>query len=176
MLLSSRDPQRARCIDDGDDHDAHIRKDGTHMLAIRNAPSSRQMILTASAKTMFCRTMRSVCREMRIASEILEGSSSIRTMSAASMAASKKPRGFPSIPMSALESTGASYRYRPLRMESSLPFSAAGAIPPHEPCHPAAVRCALCCRPALAADWLSPVSITQRRTSAFRERIASAFG
>ena len=51
-----------------------------------------------SANTMFCFTMRSVFREIRMARAILEGRSSIRTMSAASIAASE-----PMLPMAIVQ-------------------------------------------------------------------------
>ena len=79
------------------------------------------------AKTMFCRTIRSVFREIFMARAILEGLSSISTMSAASMAASE-PMAPMAMPMSARVSTGASLMPSPTK--ASLPvrsFRSAGS-------------------------------------------------
>ena len=65
-------------------------------------------------RQIFCRTIRKVFLEIRIAVLILEGASSIRTISAASMAASE-PRPPMAMPMSARERTGASLIPSPMK-------------------------------------------------------------
>ena len=96
----------------------------SHILATPTAVSSRQAILMPMAKTMFWWTMRRHLREMAMALAILRGSSSIRTMSAASMAASE-PMAPIAMPMSARESTGASLMPSPTKASASFGLSLA---------------------------------------------------
>ena len=77
------------------------------MLATPTAPSTRQMSLTPMANQIFSYTMRRHFLEIRIALAIFSGSSSMSTISAASMAASE-PMAPMAMPISALERTGAS--------------------------------------------------------------------
>lgn len=70
-------------------HNTNISEDRNHILAIPRAPRIRHMALTANANVIFSYTIRIVFLEIFIARAILAGSSSIRTMSAASMAASE---------------------------------------------------------------------------------------
>ena len=92
----------------------------SHMVAKPTAANTNTANFTPSAKTMFCHTMRMVLRAMRIAEAILEGLSSIRTMSAASIAASD-PIAPMAMPISARVSTGASLMPSPTK--ASFPFS-----------------------------------------------------
>ena len=91
----------------------------SHIFAIPSAPNTKQMNLTANAKTIFCFTILNVLVEIFIAREIFNGSSSIKTTSAASMAASL-PRPPIAIPISARESTGASLIPSPTKASFSL--------------------------------------------------------
>lgn len=77
----------------------------SHILAAPKAPIARTINFTPRAKTIFCITIRSVLREIRTTAAIFLGSSSIRTISAASIAASD-PMLPIAIPTSARESTG----------------------------------------------------------------------
>ena len=76
--------------------------------------------MIAIAKIIFCFTIRNVRLEMEIASLILERSSSMMTMSAASIAASL-PSPPIAIPISACTSTGASFIPSPTK--ASVLFS-----------------------------------------------------
>ena len=82
-------------------------KTASQILAAPIAPRMRTAALTDRAKTIFWRTMRTVLLERRMALAILEGLSSVRTMSAASIAASL-PSAPMAMPTSALARTGAS--------------------------------------------------------------------
>ena len=94
-------------------------KIAAHMFAAPTATSARQANFTTRENTMFCLTMPMHLREMRMALAIWSGSSSIRTMSAASMAASL-PIAPIAMPMSARVRTGASLMPSPTN--ASLPF------------------------------------------------------
>ena len=96
----------------------------THILAIPIAARIRQITLTARAKTMFCFTIPRHFREILIAFGILSGSSSIRTISAASIAASD-PKAPMAIPMSARDNTGASLIPSPTNANFFLPVHSA---------------------------------------------------
>ena len=91
----------------------------SHILAIPTAPNTRQISLIPMANQMFSYTMRRHFLEIRMALAIFSGSSSIRTISAASMAASD-PMAPMAIPISARESTGASLMPSPTN--ASFPF------------------------------------------------------
>ena len=78
-----------------------------HIFAIPSAPRIRQTALIPSAKYIFSYTIRIHFLEILIAFAIFFGSSSIRTTSAASIAASD-PSAPMAIPISALDNTGAS--------------------------------------------------------------------
>ena len=86
-----------------------------HIFAKPRAPSTITMILTASANTMFCCTIRTVFLAIAYATAILPGSSSIKTMSAASIAASW-PIAPIAIPTSARIKTGASLIPSPVKI------------------------------------------------------------
>ena len=96
----------------------------SHIFAIPAAPSMRTRALTARANTMFCFTILSVFLAILTTVAIFAGLSSIRTTSAASMAASE-PMLPMAIPISALVSTGASLIPSPTK--ASLRFSSRGS-------------------------------------------------
>ena len=92
------------------------------MFAMPNAPRIKHANLTMSAKAIFSYTMRMHFLEILIACAIFTGLSSIKTTSAASIAASE-PRAPIAIPISALASTGASLIPSPTNASISLfPF------------------------------------------------------
>ena len=95
-------------------------KIAAHMLVIPRAPRIRQANFTTRAKTMFWYTIRRHFFDIFIALEIFIGSSSIRTTSAASIAASE-PKAPMAMPMSALVSTGASLIPSPAKASFPLP-------------------------------------------------------
>lgn len=93
------------------------------MEASPNAPRPRTRSLTPMAKMMFSRAIFRVWREMRMAVLILEGSSVIMTISAASIAASE-PMPPIAMPISERASTGASLMPSPTK--TSLPRRCGG--------------------------------------------------
>ena len=90
------------------------------MPAMPNAPSIRNTLLIPSAMIIFCITILFVAFATSIASTSFDGSSVIRTTSAASIAASE-PSPPIAIPTSALARTGASLIPSPTNA-SLLPF------------------------------------------------------
>ena len=94
-------------------------KIASHMLPIPTAVRRRQRSLTPIANQIFSRTMRRHFLEIRIAVTIRRGSSSIKTISAASIAASD-PIAPIAMPISALASTGASLMPSPTKATLSF--------------------------------------------------------
>ena len=92
-----------------------------HILAIPIAPRSRHTSFTPIENHMFSFTIRRHFTDIFIAFDIFMGSSSIRTISAASIAASD-PIAPIAMPISALERTGASFMPSPTKA-SAPPFS-----------------------------------------------------
>ena len=140
--------------------------------------------LTPRANQMFCFTIRRVFREIRMAVTIFAGLSSMRTTSAASMAASD-PRAPMAMPTSARVSTGASLMPSPTKASTApgvlasnsrstwatLSAGSSWAWYSSSPRSPAT---------DLAVASVSPVSITVRFTpAAFKPSdrvLASGFG
>ena len=154
-------------------------KTASHMLAMPNAASRRISTFTPMANTMFCQTIRMVLRATRMAWAILEGRSSMRTTSAASIAASE-PIAPMATPTSARMSTGASLMPSPTKARRAPSFSpaskrsTASTLSWGRSC---AWTSSIPRRPATASatSWRSPVSMTQRRTpAAWRSRTASS--
>ncbi len=93
----------------------------SHILATPNAPRSSTSAFIKSAKTIFCFTILKVFLEIFTTCAIFLTSSSIRTTSAASIAASEPILPI-AIPTSTLVSTGASLIPSPAKASFSLPF------------------------------------------------------
>ena len=145
-------------------------KTASHMLATPRAARTRMTSFTARANTMFCHTMPMVFLARRMARAMLEGLSSMRTTSAASMAASE-PMAPMAMPTSARVSTGASLMPSPTKASLWWPSSSARSVSTRSTLS-AGRSCAWyssrpsCAATAAATSSRSPVSITQRRTPA----------
>ena len=94
-------------------------KTASHMPAKPKAPRHKKTIFTPRANIIFCRIIFFVYRAISTASTSFDGSSVIRTTSAASTAASL-PSPHIAIPMSAIARTGASFIPSPIK--ASFPF------------------------------------------------------
>ena len=117
-------PERAGGVEHAGHHDAHVAESGEPHRGEADPARSRTATLTAIANAMFCLAIPRVRRAMRADAAALEGMSSMRTTSAASMAAPEPM----AIPTSARASTGASLMpspSQPCQAAPSSPMSAA---------------------------------------------------
>ena len=135
-----------------------------HMLATPNATSARQPNFTTSENTMFCRTMPMHLREILIALAICSGSSSMRTISAASIAASE-PIAPIAMPISARVRTGASLIPSPTKASISFLLFAARSFSTSATLSPGRSSLRTSSTPSSAATlsatrFASPVSMT----------------
>ena len=154
-------------------------KMASHMFAIPAAPSTRQISLMPIANQIFSYTIRRHFLEILIAFAIFSGSSSMRTISAASMAASD-PIAPMAIPISARERTGASLMPSPTK--ASFPFSGLFSISSSTFSTLSAGRSSACTSsiPRSAATCSatfheSPVSMTVFSTPAERSALTASF-
>ena len=141
----------------------------SHIFAIPSAPSTRITALTPSAKMIFSQTILIVFLAIFMLSAIFDGLSSIRTISADSIAASE-PMAPIAIPQSALISTGASFMPSPTN--ASLPLASFNNSSTFETLSAGRSSAKKPVRPSLFATFsatlfLSPVSITRRLTPTF---------
>ena len=143
------------------------------------APSPRHANLIISAKAIFWYTIPRHLREILIAFEIFIGSSSIKTTSAASIAASD-PIAPMAIPISALVRTGASLIPSPTNASFSLPDFAARSSSTFVTLSPGSNSLYISSIPRLPATssatrFASPVNITVFFTPAFFNSASASF-
>lgn len=122
-------PERAGGVEHAGHHDAHVAEDGEPHRGEADPARSRTATFAAIANAMFCLAIPRVRRAMRTDAATLEGMSSMRTTSAASMAASE-PMAPMAIPTSARASTGASLMPSPLQLCQAAPSSSMSAVLP----------------------------------------------
>ena len=127
-----------------------------HIFANTNGTQDQADNFDTYSKIDISYTMRIHLRAILIALEIFSGSSSISTISAASIAASE-PRAPMAIPMSALDNTGASLIPSPTNASFSLAVFYPEVLPPLLPYQQEEVHCKPHQFPTLRQPDLQPV-------------------